>query len=333
MYPPDIDHIVKKFKLPEEKYTVLDLEEQQGWGTKVLLRLDFGDKGKYVLKGKDDNQIGGLLESSKLTEYFVLNKYLVRQPILTKENKFLYTENYITWNVTKYIEGIDSNFSNYQKSTIESLIEHINGYMELTYGNENLAAKYNIEIVNKNNVFDSFKRVADEKVSSVLLTLINSETVQLKDWLTNTRQNILNIYQKNDNKAIIHGDLHNKNILTSTDSTSVAAIIDWDHCKFDLALLDIATFTNQFYEHVVKVEKQHLLQYFMKNLENIEFFSKILNDYELIRQFQLTKTKWNSILFYADLLIKYGDTTHEEDRFIATIKSEAHAWKALLHQQ
>ena len=129
-------------------------------------------------------------------------------------------------------------------------------------------------------------------------------------------------------KAILHGDLNQKNALMTTDATEIIAIIDWDHCVYDYILTDIVTPINLFFEFTDEEKGARLKEAFLKPLEKKFHLEKA--DIKLIGEYQATKNKWQSIMFYANLIEELGDSTGELEQFTSNVKGEALKWVKIM---
>ncbi len=344
-----VEEIAKIF-LGEVKITeVKDVSYKQGWSTKYLFEIyaegtqekgakipsDKGRKG-YILKGKTKEQRKGFIESMRIMEFLLKKGFLVRRPIKTVRGKSYshkiavtestgHTEE-IYWSMTSFIEGVDSRVSKFSEETAEQLGKKVTTYIGFTKNKKFFSKIMGIRTPEAEERLSFFRKVARHKTA--LKKVIPKELELFERWADENEQNLEKFFVGKSAKAILHGDLNQKNILVTGDGKEIVAIIGWDHCKYDYILTDVTTIINLFFEYAEFEVAGKLKEAYLRKI--LSKFPEEKAVIKMIGEYQTSKNKWESILFYAGLIEELGDSTGELKQFTENVKGEAKKWVGIM---
>ncbi|HOM77974.1 MAG TPA: phosphotransferase [bacterium] len=345
-----IQEIAKIFLGEEKILEIKDISFKQGWSTKYLFEIYTEEKTLkpsteitnktnvkgYILKGKTKEQRKGFMESMRLMEFLLKKGFLVRTPIKTIKGKnyshkikiieeSAQTEE-IYWSMTSFIGGIDSDVTKFSPNTASQLGEKVAEYISFTKNKKIFSKIMGISSPKQEERLTFIRRVHRHK--DFLKKMLPKEFEAFMFWEQENEPKLEWFFKSREPKAILHGDLNQKNILTSQDGKEIIAIIDWDHCKYDYILTDITTPINLFFEytsceHAEKLKKAYLEKILAK-------FPTKAETIRLVGEYQASKNKWESILFYTGLIEELGDSTGELKQFTDNVKGEGEKWSKIM---
>lgn len=317
-----IGSILSNFAEDIDEYEIINLEKLQGWSSKHLYLIVSADEN-YILKAKSSDQITGYDNEVMVCEAFLRHNIPTRQPILTNSNQIFYLDGDYHWCLMTYIPGTSSHVEEYTETTVKTLAEHLEQYFVASINNSDFT-NISLNIPTKPN-----PRAVLEKFLCEIPMLQALEIFKGHD-IEDLYASIMSCYSKHLEQsklnALIHNDINPRNILIDHNDRDVISLIDWDHVCYGDPLKDMSDAVAIFYDFMSFEKAQEYATLFYKSFSP-EWLSKLernVTDYAFF--YYYTVSKWQAILFYLDLLNKYGDTYGERERFVNEMREIYQKW-------
>jgi Ser/Thr protein kinase RdoA (MazF antagonist) len=324
MFENGIESILKKYGI-EHIFDITDLKEQRGWSSKKLYKITTPEQ-ELLLKAKSRDQIKGFHTAIRVTDYLNKNQIPTRKALKTTENKYFVRDNKgLIWILSTYIPGETYKRAEYTPKTFQTLAVYMSKYLSLTLNKKELIKQLDLEDIEFEMLLNKKREIKKHK--KLLKKVLPKETKKFNLFLKSFKKSLRKGKYSTLNKAIIHGDISDKNIIMDPNTKDTVAAIDWDHSIFNYALKDIVytLFIARSFKDSRKCE------------ECEKEFIKVLKDkldlhYDLLEELYFvyaTNFLWDTILFNANLIAKLGDTTGEEEKFTNNMRVEAREWNIL----
>ncbi len=323
----DIISVIEKFNAKITEFEIIDLEELKGWSSEHLFLIVAQDEN-YILKAKTQEQITGYDNEISVTNKLLEKGVVTRRSVLTLENNAFFEGFGYFWCLMTYIPGAPAHIEEYDKTTVKSLAEHIDQYVKASLLDQNLQHIDIHEIPHQNHT-ETLENFMSE------ITYMTDRNIINTDNLDAVYQSLINgsraMLENQNLKSIIHNDINPRNILIDHKTKNVISLIDWDHVKYGNPLKDVSDAVAIFYDFLDVDKANDYKNIFYKSILSEWFTNLKVETIEFAFFYYYTVSKWRAVLFYMELLKKYGNQYGEEKRFINEIKHNFDKWTNIIN--
>lgn len=312
-----LEEILGQFEIKLSNYEIVNIDEKKGWSAKYLYLIVEKNR-QFILKGKSNNQIAGVLDEIIISSYLNSHGFTVRTPIKTKTNEYHLLKNDIYWDLKTYIPAAVLNFSEYNNETVNSLASLNTQYIKASLNDPSIK-NLGIKTKDYSDISETLENII--LYHNILENVLGNTPKLFLEWFIFAQKEVKEILNTNKDFSIIHNDLNNKNILVDLDSMKVVSFIDWDHGCISTPLKDIIEPINMFYEFAPQSYEQMRSEYLGAIKAN---YTITIPDSKLIflQVYFYTLNKWNYILTFAKLISELGNSTNEKADFENVIKNQ-----------
>ena len=281
----------------------------------------------YILKAKTKDQLVGYDNEVNVCNALLKHNIPTRRPILTKSKEIFYSGNEFYWCLMSYIAGTSSHVDEYNETTVTTLAEHLEQYFVASISASDLT-NIELNIPTKPNPTAVLERFIGEIPKLQTLGVFKGHDIE--DLYSSIMAGYVKYLEQSKLKSLIHNDINPRNILIDHNDRDVISLIDWDHVCYGDPLKDLSDAVAIFYDFMPFEKAREYSTLFYKSFSP-DWASKLeKNVTEYAFFYYYTVSKWQSILFYLDLLNKYDNEYGERDRFINEMKEIYQKWSNII---